>query len=150
MTTSTILKPVKPAWAACILALSVTLAACGGGGGGSGESASATAPPTQATPPPTIVPGSSALKDNAPGAAARYDNFSSRSVSVPVDQHPFSGRHVFVKVARDDGEVLFLGEVAPNTAFTVPVQVPVGATQLQYQIFSESLADQTVFGEITL
>jgi hypothetical protein len=147
--TSIFMASARPAWVACALVLSAALTACGGGGGGS-DSPTSAAPPTQATPPPTIVPGSAALKDNAPGTAARYDNFSSRSVSVPVDQYAFSGAHVFVKVAREDGEVLFLGEVAPGMAFAVPVQVPVGATQLQYQIFSESLADQTVFGEITL
>lgn len=149
MATSILMTSARPAWVACALVLSAALASCGGSGGGSDSPAPA-APPAQTAPPPTIVPGSAALKDNAPGTAARYDNFSSRSVSVPVDQSAFSGRHVFVKVAREDGEVLFLGEVAPGMAFAVPVQVPVGTTRLQYQIFSESLTDQTVFGEIAL
>lgn len=129
--------------------LAFTVAACGGGGGGGGSTPSAASPPP-AAPPPSGGGTTSALKDNAPGAGARYGSFATRTVTVPVEQHAFAGRRVFVKVSREDGQVLFLGEVAPSMPFAVNVQVPVGATHLDYQIFSESGTDQIVFGEIPL
>jgi len=133
--------------ALALASLATGLSACGGGGGGSAPQA---APPPAATPPPVNSGGSSALKDNAPGTAARYDNFGTRLVTVPVEQHAFAGRHVFVKVSREDGQVLFLGEVVPAMPFNISVQLPVGAARVDYQIFSESNADQIVFGEIPL
>jgi len=130
------------------------LTACGGGGGGGGEGGGTAQPPpsapTPASPAPQTVPGSSLLKDNAPGASGRYANFASEQVTVPVDRHAFSGRRVFVKVASPDGQVLFLGEVAPALPFSLQVQVPVGTARLAYEIFSESSLDQIVFGEIAL
>jgi len=149
----------KPGLAAWILTVAVLsgLTACGGGGGGSSVASQAPpaaqppAPaPNPAPPPPQTVPGSSLLKDNAPGENGRYDNFVSERVTVPVDRHAFSGRHVFVKVAVPDGQVLFLGEVAPALPFSLSVQVQVGTPRLGYEIFSESGLDQIVFGEIAL
>jgi len=106
--------------------------------------------PTPAPTEPQTVAGSSLLKDNAPGESGRYDNFVSEQVTVPVDRHAFSGRHVFVKVAAPNGQVLFLGEVAPAMPFSLRVQVQVGTPRLGYEIFSESSLDQIVFGEIAL
>lgn len=134
--------------AIALASLATGLSACGGGGGG-GNAAPATPPPA-ATPPPVTSGGTSALKDNAPGTAARYDNFGTRLVVVPVEQHAFAGRRVFVRVSREDGQVLFLGEVAPAMPFNISVQLPVGAARVDYQIFSESGTDQIVFGEIPL
>ena len=136
------------------LVMLTVLTACGGGGGGGGEGGGAAQPPpspsTPASPAPQTVPGSSLLKDNAPGASGRYDNFASEQVTVPVDRHAFSGRRVFVKVASPDGQVLFLGEVAPSLPFSLQVQVPVGTARLAYEIFSEASLDQIVFGEMAL
>lgn len=128
--------------------LAALVSACGGGGG-SGPQAPSSSPPPAPAPPSGSSSGSPALRNNAPGAAARYDSFSSRLVTVPVDRQAFSGGRVFVKVSRDDGEVLFLGEVAPSIAFTIPVQLPAGSTRVDYQIFSESGRDPIVFGEVT-
>lgn len=128
--------------------LAVALAGCGGGGSSGGTPPAASPPPSP--PPPTGSGGSPALADNSPGSKARFDNFGTRPVTVPVEQHAFSGRHVFVKVSREDGQVLFLGEVAPSLPFTVSVQLPVGSTRVDYQIFSESGTDEIVFGEIAL
>lgn len=133
--------------ALALASLATGLSACGGGGSGD---APQVAPPPAAAPPPVTSGASFALKDNAPGAAARFDNFGTHLVTIPVDRHAFAGRRVFVKVSREDGQVLFLGEVAPALPFTVSVQVPVGVTRVDYQIFSESGTDEIVFGEIAL
>lgn len=126
------------------------LAGCGGGGGG--ESSSASAPAT--TVPPTSTPApsgnSTALKDNSVSATANFSNFASGKVSVPVENVAFVGSRRFVKVARSDGAVLFLGEVAPGIPFAITVDAPNGQRRFNYEIFSESASDQIVRGEVSL
>jgi len=124
------------------------LAGCGGGGGGSSASTPAPAATTAATPAPSG--SSTALKDNTASASADFSNFASGKVSVPVESVAFVGSRRFVKVARDDGAVLFLGEVAPGMPFTITVDAPRGQRRFDYEIFSESAADAIVRGEVTL
>ena len=129
------------------------LAGCGGGGGGGGgESSSASAPAT--TVPPTSTPApsgnSTALKDNSVSATANFSNFASGKVSVPVENVAFVGSRRFVKDARSDGAVLFLGEVAPGIPFAITVDAPNGQRRFNYEIFSESASDQIVRGEVSL
>ena len=79
-----------------------------------------------------------------------FDNFVSTKPVVPVSTTSFSGLRTYVKLERVDGEVLFLGEVAKNRDFIVPVHLPLNEDRLRFEIFSDSPADQIVFGEIQL
>jgi len=128
------------------------LSGCGGGGGGASVPVAATAPAPAATA--TATPASSgnstALKDNAPSANANFSNFASGTVTVPVDGVAFVGLRRFVKVARADGAVLFLGEVAPGLPFAITVDAPRGQRRFSYEIFSESASDPIVRGEVNL
>ena len=129
--------------------VTVALTACGGG-----ESSTSSAPVSDA-PPPTQpvsveVPGSTRLGDNPLGGGASFDNFSPSKPTIPVAEASFIGSRVYVKVNRIDGEVLFLGAVARNRNFTVPVHLPLGEEKLLYEIFSNSAEDQIVFGEVSL
>jgi hypothetical protein len=128
--------------------VALLLAGCGGGGGGSGASAPAPAAATAPAPAPTG--SSTALKDNALSASANFSNFTSGKVSVPVESVAFVGSRRFVKVARSDGAVLFLGEVAPSLPFNITVDAPRGQGRFSYEIFSESESDQIVRGEVSL
>jgi len=124
------------------------LAGCGGGGGGSSASDPAPSAATPPTPPPSG--SSTALKDNTASTGANFSNFASGTVSVPVAGVAFVGSRRFVKVARPDGAVLFLGEVAPGLPFTITVDAPRGQDRVDYEIFSESASDQIVRGEVAL
>ena len=127
------------------------LAGCGGGGGSESSSASAPAA-TTTTPTSTPAPSgnSTALKDNTAAATASFSNFASGKVSVPVESVAFVGSRRFVKVARSDGAVLFLGEVPPGLPFAITVDAPNGQRRFNYEIFSESASDQIVRGEVSL
>jgi hypothetical protein len=103
---------------------------------------------TTATPAPSG--SSTALKDNTAASSANFSNFATGKVSVPVDGVAFAGMRRFVKVARADGAVLFLGEVPPGLPFAITVDAPRGQRRFEYEIFSESAADQIVRGEVNL
>ena len=124
------------------------LAGCGGGGGGS--SASAPAPAAATAPTPAPSGSSTALKDNTASTSANFSNFASGKVSVPVESVAFVGSRRFVKVARSDGAVLFLGEVAAGLPFAITVDAPRGQRRFNYEIFSESASDSIVRGEVSL
>lgn len=125
------------------------LGGCGGGGGGD-TSAPLQAPAATTTATPAASGNSTALKDNTAASSANFSNFATGKVSVPVDRVAFAGMRRFVKVARADGAVLFLGEVAPGMPFAITVDAPRGQLRFDYEIFSESAADQIVRGEVTL
>ena len=126
----------------------VLLGGCGGGGGSESAAAPATAATTPAPPPASG--STTALKDNTASASANFSNFASGKVSVPVESVAFVGSRRFVKVARSDGAVLFLGEVAPGQPFAVTVDAPRGQSRFNYEIFSESASDSIVRGEVAL
>lgn len=135
-----------------ILTTASLIAACGGG---SSEPSPPSPPATQTSTenPPSSdppVPGSTRLVDNPLGPDASFDNFTTSRPAVPVASHQFVGDRVYVKLGRLDGEVLFLGRVAPDRDFDVPVHLPLVESALVYEIFSDSAADEIVFGEITL
>ena len=142
-----------PSPAAARLAVLPTIAAlllAGCGGGGGGESAGTPAPAAATTAAPAPTGNSTALKDNTASASANFSNFASGKVSVPVESVAFVGSRRFVKVARSDGAVLFLGEVAPGLPFAITVDAPRGQSRFNYEIFSESASDSIVRGEVSL
>jgi len=127
------------------------LSGCGGGGGGDTSApVQATAPASTTVAAPTASSSSTALKDNKASAGADFSNFTSGKVTVPVESVAFAGARRFVKVARADGAVLFLGEAAPGMPFAITVDTPRGQRRFNYEIFSESASDQIVRGEVTL
>jgi hypothetical protein len=134
------------------------LSACGGGGGGGSPVASTTPAPLvaapepapQPDPEPTPIADSSRLADNPLPASASFDNFASAAVVVPVQDAGLTGERLFVKVSRPDGQTLFLGAVAKQGDFSLPVHVPLTDGKVLYEIFSDSASDQIVFGEVSL
>ena len=72
----------------------------------------------------------------------------------------FAGSPVFLKLTRSDGnsscsgnassddQLLFLGQVNPDQALDLLVDLPLDTVALCYEIFSP--LDDTLFGEITL
>jgi hypothetical protein len=109
-----------------------------------------TTPQPQPDPVSAPVPGSSRLADNPLPAGASFDNFASTTVVVPVREAGLTGDQLFVKVSRADGQTLFLGAVAKEGDFSLPVHVPLNDGKVLYEIFSDSSADQIVFGEVSL
>lgn len=154
MSADHVLFPRASLGAAMILAM--LLVACGGGGGDSSSApASATpaaTPTTTATPTPTgtATTGSTALRDNTVSGSASFSNFRYVTVTVPVEKLSFVGARRFVKVARADGAVVFLGEVAPAMPFSLKVQAPLGSARFKYEVFSDSASDQIVYGEVSV
>ena len=148
------------------------LSACGGGGGGGAPAATAAPAPVVSTPQPQPqpvpdpvpqpdplpqpdpvpqpVPESSRLADNPLPSGASFDNFASDRVVIPVSDAGLVGDQWFVKVSRADGQTLFLGAVSREGDFTLPVHVPLDDDKVLYEIFSDSSADQIVFGEVSL
>jgi hypothetical protein len=131
------------------------LSACGGGGGGGSAPNASPAPAPvvaapQPEPEPAIVADSTRLADNRLPANASFDNFASAAVVVPVQGAGMTGDRLYVKVSRPDGQTLFLGAVARQGDFSLPVHVPLADGKVLYEIFSDSSSDQIVFGEVLL
>jgi hypothetical protein len=147
-----VIHPTTARLAALPAVAALLLGGCGGGGGGGSAPVQAPAATPAATPAAApAAPGSStALKDNTASSSANFSNFVSGKVSVPVEGVAFAGSRRFVKVARADGAVLFLGEVAPGMPFAITVDAPRGQRRFAYEIFSESAVDQIVRGEVIL
>lgn len=137
----------------------ILLSACGGGGGGSSPAVSSTpvatatpepAPAPAPDPAPVAAPGSSRLADNPLPDRASFDNFAATEAVIPVRDVGFVGSKLFVKVSRSDGETLYLGAVPRDRDFSLPIHVPLDDGKVLYEIFSNSAADQIIFGEVSL
>ena len=132
------------------------LAACGGGASSDPDPdpTPLTAATGTASPPGSgqsaADSDSTRLVDNPLGPDASFDNFAASQPTVPVTSYEFVGDRVYVKLGRMDGEVLFLGQVARDRDFNIPAHLPLTESMLAYEIFSDSAADEIVFGEITL
>lgn len=132
-----------------LLAALLVMSGCGGGGGGGGGSTSGSTPVAATTV-------STSLSDNPLTGIVSLDNFATSNVQLTVGQIitqrlvTFSGDHTFLKLARSDGEVLFLGEVDSDQPLELLVDLPVDSSRIHYEIFTESALDDTLFGEIVL
>ena len=150
----------------------------GGGGGGGGGTDTTASTTTTTTPDdsslttdnndgPGSDPNASTLLDENPLAGpASFDNFTTTGVQLTAAQIladkgiTFAGSPVFLKLARSDGsascsgdassddQLLFLGQVNPDQALDLLVDLPLGTVALCYEIFTP--IDDTLFGEITL
>jgi hypothetical protein len=125
---------------ACLLL--ALLGGCGGGDGGSQQSAGDGA---------LLAPASTALADNSAPAGVSFENFDVATVpTLTLDQYVFSGQHIYLKLSRPDGDLLFLGEIDPTQPYDLSVHLVPGDDRLRYEVFTESPLDDTVFGEILL
>jgi hypothetical protein len=117
------------------------LGGCGGGGGGQ----------QPASDGAFLEPASTALADNSVPVGVSFENFDVATVPMlALNQYVFSGQHTYLKLSRPDGEMLFLGEVDPTQPYDLSVHLAPGDDRLRYEVFTESLFDDTVFGEILL
>jgi len=151
---------------ALLIAVSLGLGGCGSGGGGSGGGSGGgggggiTSTSTIASPGNdggvVGVPGSTLLEENTLTGKTSFDNFSNTGLRLTVaqilagEQVTFVGDDTFLKLARSDGEVLFLGSVNRNQSLDLLVDLPLDTRLVRYEIFSGSPLDNTLFGEITI
>jgi len=156
---------------ALLIAASLGLGGCGSGGGGSGGGGggsggggggSSVSTSTPDLPPPDNdggvvgVPGSTLLDENTLTGRTSFDNFSNTGLQLTVaqilagEQVTFAGNDTFLKLARSDGEVLFLGAVSRDQPLNLLVDLPLDTRLVRYEIFSGSPLDNTLFGEITI
>lgn len=77
-----------------------------------------------------------------------FENYYSKQVSIspPV----ITGDKLFLKLNRESGELLFLGEVDRFQVFYLLVNVLLDEKRLKYEFFSNDTSDQTLDGEVTL
>ena len=153
---------------ALLIAASLGLGGCGSGGGGGGSGGggggggSSVSTSTPDLPPPDNdgglvgVPGSTLLDENSLTGSTSFDNFSNIGLQLTVaqilasEQVTFVGDDTFLKLARSDGEVLFLGSVNRNQSLDLLVDLPLDTRLVRYEIFSGSPLDNTLFGEISI
>jgi hypothetical protein len=150
----------------------------GGGGGGGGSTDTTANTTTTTTPDespqtpdnndelPDEPNASTLLDDNPLAGPASFDNFTTTGVQLTAARIladkgvTFAGSPVFLKLARSDGsascngdassddQLLFLGQVNPDQALDLLVDLPLDTVALCYEIFTP--IDDTLFGEITL
>ena len=147
---------------ALLIAVALGLGGCGGGGGGSGGDGGGSSVSSSNNDNPTGdggvvgVPGSTLLEENTLTGRTSFDNFSTTGLQLTVaqilagEQVTFVGNDTFLKLARSDGEVLFLGAVNRDQSLNLLVDLPLGTPVVHYEIFSGSPLDNTLFGEITI
>lgn len=143
---------------ALFIAVPLGLGGCGGGGGGGGGGTTKSTAPVS-TPDnndAANTPASTLLDENPLTGRTSFDNFTVTGMQLTVahilasEQVTFAGDDTFLKLARNDGEVLFLGEVNRDQSLDLLVDLPLGTRVVRYEIFSGSPLDNTLFGEITL
>jgi len=136
---------------ALLIAVPLVLGGCGGGGGGGGSGSS-----SSGTGDGVNVPASTLLDENPLTGTSSFDNFSATGLQLTVaqilasEQVMFAGDDTFLKLARNDGELLFLGEVNRDQLLDLLVDLPLDTRLVRYEIFSGSPLDDTLFGEIIL
>jgi hypothetical protein len=149
---------------ALLLTAALGLAGCGGGGGGGGGGGEGGGDAAAAGD--LNANASTLLNENTVGGRASFDNFSATGLQLTVSQIlarekvTLAGSPVFLKLARSDGstscsgnassddQLLFLGQVNPDQALDLLIDLPLDTVALCYEIFTP--IDDTLFGEITL
>lgn len=127
----------------CVIATGLN--ACGGGSdGGSGGGAST---PQQSTPQSVAQ---TRLRDNSVSHSESFDNFTRFNIALDISKFNLVGENIFLKLSKEDSAVLFLGQVNKYQVYELTVDLPLGNSRVQYEIFTESNLDERVLGEITL
>lgn len=123
------------AWRTVVISLFLSLYGCGGE-----EPASTT---------PTHV-YSSLLTDNTVLSGSNFANFKLKKVTIDPSALPLSGSRIFLKLSRQTGDVLFLGEIERFHPFHLEVDLLLDDKSLSYELFSNDASDTTQSGVIPL
>jgi hypothetical protein len=89
---------------------------------------------------------STKLVDNPAPAEMNFANFKSKTFSIDTSLLAFSGDRLFLKLNRQQGEVLFLGEINRYRPFSMTVEIRLDDTQLHYELFTNDINDDTQVG----
>lgn len=125
----------NPFWKVVVILFFLSLYACGGE-----ENADTSAASEH----------SSRLTDNNVPAGMSFTNFKHETFSMDPSLLALSGNRLFLKLNRQEGEVLFLGEIDRYRPFSISVEVRLHDTQLHYELFTDDVNDNTQFGVISL
>lgn len=99
---------------------------------------------------PTSQNTSSLLADNPMPVGTSFANFKNRNISINPSALAISGDRIFLKLSRQSGEVVFLGEIDRFSPFNLHVNLQLDDSYLNYEIFSNSSNDETLTGVISL
>ena len=88
------------------------------------------------------------LADNKLPVGTSFANYDSKHVSISPPA--ITGDKLFLKLSRESGETLFLGEVDRFLVFNLLVNVLLDEKLLKYEFFSNDASDQALYGEIIL
>ena len=106
--------------------------------------ACALAPPQQSAAPKSQSTESSALKDNSVNNKTSFSNFDGFELTINIPAYDMAGNYRFLKIYDDQGRTLFLGQVASDQVFSLPIHKRKAAKDIVIELFSESKLDETI------
>lgn len=101
---------------------------------------------SSATATTTELASSTRLSENTLPTGMDFSNFKDATVSIDPSALSLIGNRIFLKLSRDNNELLYLGEIDRYQVLSISVQVPLSDTKLFYEIFTDNTIDQTIFG----
>jgi len=93
---------------------------------------------------------STRLIDSNISTEMSFANFKNKTFSIDPAILTFSGNRIFLKLYRQGGEILFLGQINRYRPFTISVQIRLDDTQFHYELFTNDDDDTTQSGIISL
>lgn len=93
---------------------------------------------------------STRLSDNLISENTNFYNFKDTTIRFDPSSLAFSGDRLYLKINRDNEEVLYLGEIDRYLLFTVKIHTPLDESLLYYEVFTNDINDTTQFGVIEL
>ena len=93
---------------------------------------------------------SSLLTDNPLASAKDFNNFQNKTIAIDPSALPLSGNRLFLKLYRDNNDIIFLGEIDRFSLFSIEINILLDVESLNYEIFSNDNSDIAQFGMITL
>jgi len=93
---------------------------------------------------------SSRLSDNSISENTSFNNFKDTTIHFDPSPLAFNGDRLFLKINRDNKEVLYIGEINRYQLFRINIQIPLDDAQLYYEVFTNDINDITQFGVIEL
>lgn len=93
---------------------------------------------------------STKLSENSVISGLIFSNFKSTNFILDPSELYFSGDKLFLKINRDNNEVLYLGEINRFRVFSINLQVRLSDTKIHYELFTNDISDNTLTGVINL
>lgn len=99
---------------------------------------------------PPIQNHSTRLTDNSLPTTVKFDNFKDAKFYFDPTSLSFIGNRLFLKLSRNEKEVLYLGEIDANSIFYINIQIRLDDSELHYELFTNNDNDITQFGVVKL